>query len=125
MTRDPSTASGRPANRNYVAASLRLTSDMFDLVATGRKSSTVRRGQVLFEALRIPLISGERHLPVRILRLDYSKTVADLSEDDASRDGFSSRSELLSTLHRFYPDLADDEPVTVVHFEVEHGGDSA
>jgi len=46
------------------------------------------------------------------------KRVRELTDEDAIRDGFKSRNELISALKRIYGDLRDDEFVTVVHFEV-------
>ena len=103
----------------YIAKNLRLSEEYFDLVLSGRKTSTIRRNYVLVNNLIIPLISVKRKVLIRILKLDYNKTFSDLTDEDARKDGFTSADELRSKLKEFYPDISNDYPMTITHFKVE------
>lgn len=47
-----------------------------------------------------------------------SKAVSALDDDDAVRDGYGDRSELLAALRSHYPELDESAEVDVVHFEL-------
>ena len=93
-----------------------------DAVRQGTKRTTIRRHD--------PVASG----PVRFVfphadktstTMDAivteigSKPVADLDDDDAARDGFTDRTELLAALLRRYPGLDPASEVDVVHFRLD------
>jgi len=44
--------------------------------------------------------------------------ISRLTDDDAVRDGFRDRAELIEHLDLHYPGIADDDDVTIVHFDV-------
>jgi hypothetical protein len=55
---------------------------------------------------------------VRITKLRYL-SLADLTDDDAIADGFSSRTELANALRKIYGPLPPDAEMTVVDFVPE------
>ena len=61
--------------------------------------------------------NGERFALAKVKKV-VVKRVRELTDEDAIRDGFKSRNELISALKRIYGDIRDDEFVTVVHFEI-------
>ncbi len=91
-----------------------------DLVVQRRKTSTVRLGHVLPNALTLPLVFGDlpQHEKGQIEKLDYTKTFADLTEEDARTDGFESLARLKSDLKIFYPDIAAEAPCTILYFRI-------
>jgi hypothetical protein len=105
--------------KRYVATQLRLADRFFDLVLSGKKTSTIRYGLVFFTKDRLLLRSNKQSLPIRLLKLDYSKTFGDLNDEDAYRDGFGTLDELKAELKRFYGDVPSDYPMTVIHFRME------
>ena len=44
------------------------------------------------------------------------KRLKELSDEDAKKDGFESREDLIRALKRIYGSVRDDEFVTIVHF---------
>jgi hypothetical protein len=44
--------------------------------------------------------------------------ISRLTDDDAVRDGFRGRAELIERLGVHYPGIAGDDSVTIVHFNV-------
>lgn len=56
-------------------------------------------------------------VPIRIVRIDTSRRLAELTDDDARAEGFETRQQLLQDLSRYYPRAALSDPVTVIYFE--------
>ena len=44
------------------------------------------------------------------------KRVKELTDEDAKKDGFNSREELIEALKKIYGNIKDSEFVTIVHF---------
>ncbi len=104
---------------------LYLADSYLDAVRDGAKRTTIR--------LHDPAVPG----PVRFVFLHRDKTstivdavvteveskaVAALDDDDAVRDGFADRHELLTALRSHYPGLAESAEVDVVHFRLADPG---
>ena len=66
------------------------------------------------------ILSGEKKATIRlgIVKPKYHKRVRDLTDNDALKDGFSSRKELLKELRKNYDELNPDDYVTIIEFEV-------
>ena len=105
--------------KKYVATQIRLVDRFFDLVLSGKKTSTIRYGLVFFTNDQILLRSNKQSLPIRLLKVDYSKAFGDLNEEDACRDGFSTLDELKTELRHFYGDVPANYPMTVISFKME------
>lgn len=86
-------------------------------ILEGKKRATVRRGRVnLREGDEVFIHSGGYVLgKARIVRVER-KPIEALTDEDAIKDGFSSREELIRALREHYPDLKGE--VTVVEFEL-------
>jgi len=56
-------------------------------------------------------------LPAAVTRV-VPTVISRLTDDDAVRDGFRGRAELIERLGVHYPGIADDDSVTIVHFNV-------
>uniref|UniRef100_A0A7J3X6D7 ASCH domain-containing protein n=1 Tax=Thermofilum pendens TaxID=2269 RepID=A0A7J3X6D7_THEPE len=92
--------------RRYVEALLR-----------GSKVTTIRRGIVTPTQDRVFLEADGKVLgEARISSLRFTR-LGDLTDADAQRDGFSSKEELLSALREIYPDIKQDDWVTVISLE--------
>ena len=88
-------------------------------IMSGRKVTTVRRGIKSYPVGRIvELTAGGNTFALARVKKVVVKRVRELNDDDAKRDGFESRNDLLSALKKIYGDVRDSEFVTVVHFEV-------
>jgi|Deesub1362B_J571_1020462.scaffolds.fasta_scaffold05745_3 hypothetical protein len=89
------------------------------LILRGRKSTTVRKGKRRYAKGEVVELTVN-HKPFAKARVLGSevKRIAELTDEDARRDGFASREELLRVLRRIYGKLSESEFVTIVHFEV-------
>ncbi|WP_457554764.1 ASCH domain-containing protein [Candidatus Pyrohabitans sp.] len=95
-------------NPEYVAA-----------ILSGSKCATVRKGRRSYaEGEVVELTSnGKAFALARVVACEV-KRLAELTELDARRDGFSSREELLRALRRIYGGVSEREQVTVVRFKL-------
>ncbi len=102
--------------RRYTASELKLAGHLFDLVIKGTKTSTIRYGFVFVSNECLRLCSSGKAVTVRILAVDYSKTLGSLTEADAQQDGFATLVQLQSEMKRFYPEIVEGDPVTIFRF---------
>ncbi len=87
-------------------------------ILSGRKKATIRRGIVKPKHDEIIIHGGGRPVAkIRVSRVIH-KRLYELTDEDALKDGFKSRDELLTELRRVYPDIRDDEWVTIIEFDI-------
>jgi hypothetical protein len=91
------------------------------MIINGRKTSTVRMGFVFFTNERVKFkFRSHPDLFVLIKKIDYSKSLQDLTDEDAEIDGFENLQKLKNTLLEFYPDINEKTQLTIVHFEIRY-----
>ncbi len=98
---------------------LRIAEEFEKKITDGSKKTTIRRGKrdaTPGESFRIENPATDYEYASRIRRVTYKKA-GDLTRQDAIKDGFSSKDALLKKLQEFYPDLSDNEVVTIVEFK--------
>ncbi len=89
-----------------------------DDILSGRKKATIRLGKWRPKFDEVIFHGGGRPFAIaKITKVEYKK-VNELTEEDAKMDGFGSLKELLSDLKKVYPNLREDDYVTIIHFEV-------
>jgi hypothetical protein len=83
-----------------------------------RKQTTIRRGIKIYPVGEIVYLKANKKTfaKARISKI-VVKRMKELTNEDAERDGFKSREELINALKRIYG-IKEDEFVTVVYFEV-------
>jgi hypothetical protein len=96
---------------------LPLKSEFIPLVRAGAKRSTVRAGRRRISPGPAEIVSGNARIPIQVTDVKY-KTFADLTQADALTDGFTSREELQRELLSFYPDLRDNDAISVIYFDL-------
>ncbi|AEC51996.1 hypothetical protein PNA2_1081 [Pyrococcus sp. NA2] len=91
-----------------------------DDIISGRKRATIRLGR------KVNLKPGENVLvhaggyvlgKARITNV-VTKKVSELTDEDARKDGFRNREELLEALRQHYKFVRPDSPATIVEFEM-------
>jgi len=87
-------------------------------ILEGRKRATIRKGIVKPKYREMIIHGGGRPLAKIVVENVYHKRVRELSDQDALRDGFGSREELLRELKRVYPGIGLDDWVTIIEFRV-------
>ena len=100
---------------------MRMKPEYLKLLKVGRKSTTIRRGDKT-DKLQIgqSLTIRDRQGGVVRCRIRNLQTTTArfLTADDARRDGFKSRPELIDVLHKLNRGLKWDELLTVITLEV-------
>ena len=97
-----------------MAVSIKAAGATLDAVASGRKTSTTRRGRRDYPLGPAVLASGTRQLRVTITKVDV-KRARDLTAADAAGNGSASLADYRAALAHDYPGLGDDDTVSVVH----------
>ncbi|AAL80593.1 ASCH domain-containing protein [Pyrococcus furiosus DSM 3638] len=91
-----------------------------DDIISGKKRATIRLGR------KINLKPGEEVLvhaggyvlgKARIIRVE-TKKVEELTDEDARKDGFRNKEELIKALKEHYKFVRPDSPATIVEFEM-------
>ncbi len=89
-----------------------------ELILEGRKTATIRYGIVKPRYRELIVHGGGRPVAkIEITGIRY-KRVRELSDEDAIKDGFSSRNELLKELKKVYEGISGDDWVTVIEFRL-------
>ncbi len=99
---------------------LKLATDLFDDLVTGRKYMTIRKGrrdiqlgELEFES--VGEVGGGLKKVVRVHRVAYT-LVGGLCDREAKEDGFQSVHDLILGMQRFYPDLDENTEITLVYW---------
>lgn len=87
-------------------------------ILEGRKSATIRKGIVKPKYREAIIHGGGRPIAKISIERVYHKKVKELTDQDAIKDGFRSCRELLEELKRVYPDITEDDWVTIIEFKV-------
>lgn len=97
-----------------------LNSEFVELVKTGYKESTVRKGRRSVQAgSNLVLTDGsENQVAVHVTNVKM-KRFDELTEPDARRDGFDSLEHLLEALKSIYPQINSRDLVTVISFVLQ------
>jgi hypothetical protein len=96
---------------------LRFSTESVDAIVGGTKTSTCRRGVREFPGNVAIATDGKRNLNLVILSA-VSKTMNDLTADDAKAEGADSLDTLKTAVRKAYPGIKDDDTLTVVRFHV-------
>jgi len=107
---------------------LRIYADYVKLLKEGRKTTTVRFGEGKIRypvAAELPLVETkpddknyEKRIGSVLLEKMTIKLFGELDDNDAMRDGFSRRDELVEALQKIYGKIAGNEPVTIYHIKL-------
>ena len=104
--------------RKFIGRHLMVKGRYVDLILSGKKTLTIRLGIVKPRYKEIIIHGGGRPIAkVRIIRV-YHKKIKELNDNDAIKDGFRSREELINELKKIYEDLDEDSWVTLIEFKV-------
>ncbi len=93
--------------------------DYVDKILKRKKVTTIRRGIKRYPVGELVDLTVD-YKPFVKARVDkvVVKRVNELTEEDAIKDGFKSRAELISALKEIYGDIKDKEFITIVHFTI-------
>ncbi|WP_461865382.1 ASCH domain-containing protein [Thermococcus sp.] len=91
-----------------------------ELILNGKKRATIRVRKVnLTPGDEILLHSGGYVLGRALIKKVEEKSLSELTDEDAQKDGFKTRNELINALKKHYKNINPDTKVTVVEFELK------
>jgi hypothetical protein len=92
--------------------------DLFELVVSGVKKSTVRKGvrDITEGPLVIKATESGKTKEVNVTDVEFVK-YSDLNEQDAETNGFQSLNDFKTTLTEIYGELESDQDITIVYWD--------
>ena len=88
-------------------------------ILEGKKVTTIRKGIRDFKVGEKILITSQDRIyaEAEITEIRRLK-VSDLTDEDALKDGFSSKEELLKALKKYYSSIRPSDTVTIIGFKI-------
>ncbi len=102
----------------FIGRHLMVKGRYVEKILSGEKKATIRLGIVKPKYDEVFIHGGGRPVALAKIVRVYHKKISDLTDNDALKDGFSSKKELLKELKRNYDKLNPDDYVTIIEFEV-------
>jgi hypothetical protein len=106
---------------------LKLATNLFEGLASRTKHMTIRKGTRAVLPNRYLLLVSSDPVPLGVTAINLEKLVwveqvvykplNEVTDEEAQHDGFVNRTDLVMGLGRFYPNLKEDEPVTLIYFK--------
>jgi hypothetical protein len=90
-----------------------MASKYLEAFAGGQKTTTIRSGRLFFPAGPLILQCGRKEMVAELTSIRHC-LASDLTDVDAHRDGFDSRTDLVRALKQHYPELAPDAWLSIV-----------
>ena len=102
--------------RTFAAPTLPIAAEYLSAIRTGCKSTTIRKGKPSIKKGRLLLTARTGFVSVNVTDVKVTRFSC-LTDVDANKDGFASLAELQKALTKHYPDLGDNNWVTIIYFE--------
>ena len=97
---------------------IKVSNKDLNLARIGRKTCTIRLGQLSVGQKIMYLSDGRESLRVEILNVDNRRVYSELTDHDAVMDGLESKKQLDEDLRKFYGEIDPNQPMTVIYFRV-------
>jgi len=108
----------RREQSKFLGRHLMVKGEFVKDILSGKKRTTIRLGKLRVKYNELIVHGGGRPVAkVRVTNVVY-KRVYELTDEDAKKDGFKNKDELLEALRRMYGDFSENDYVTIIEFEV-------
>jgi len=98
---------------------INFDAEYVESIIGGKKITTVRKGIKSYPVGKIvELTVNYKPFARAKVKKVVVKRVKELTDEDAIKDGFRNREELISALKKIYGDVNENDFVTIVHFDV-------
>ena len=94
-----------------------VSAEDFDLMLAGKKTCTIRLGTASFAADVLEIHDGQRSRTVTIEGVKHVR-YRELTLAHATCEGFAGTDELRRDLQKYYNEIDDDKPMTVIFFSL-------
>jgi hypothetical protein len=92
-------------------------------IKEGLKRQTIRLSTSLREGEKVEVVAGGEVLGIAKITRVERKTIDELTDEDAKRDGFENVAQLVKALRRHYGRISNKKEVCVIGFEIERRED--
>jgi hypothetical protein len=92
-------------------------------IKEGLKRQTIRLSTSLREGEKVEVVAGGEVLGIAKITRVERKTIDELTDEDAKRDGFENVAQLVKALRRHYGRISNKKEVCVIGFEMERRED--
>jgi hypothetical protein len=97
--------------------SLPISTKFYSLISGGKKITTIRPGKRNYLLGPATMQAGKLTIPILITVTRHIQ-LHSITTEDAKNDGFNTLIDLKNELAHFYPNLTEDEWMTIVEFKV-------
>lgn len=98
---------------------LNFAKEYKEKIKEGLKRQTIRLSTSLKKGDRVKVVAGGEVLGVARITKVERKTIDELTDEDAKRDGFENVAQLVKALRRHYGKISNRKEVCVIGFEME------
>jgi len=105
--------------KKFIGRHLMVKGKYVDLILSGKKTATIRKGYWVPKFKEIILHGGGRPFAVAEITDVIYKKLGELNNKDVLEDGFKNKEELVKELRKAYGDLHEDDLVTIIKFKVK------
>lgn len=88
-------------------------------IKEGLKRQTIRLSTSLKEGDRVEVVTGGEVLGIAKITKVERKTIGELTNEDAKRNGFENLAQLVKALKRHYGKINNKKEICVISFEME------
>ena len=97
---------------------LNFTKEYKKKIKEGLKTQTIRLSTSLKEGDVVEVVAGGEVLGTAKITRVERRTLEELTDDDARKDGFENVAQLIKALRRHYGKISNDREVYVIGFEL-------
>jgi|Deesub1362B_J571_1020462.scaffolds.fasta_scaffold00262_34 hypothetical protein len=96
---------------------INFNEEFVEAIIRGNKITTIRKGRRSYPVGGIVelAVRNEAFARAKIEKVEF-KRIGELTDEDAIRDGFASKIELVKELKKIYGKISEADEVTIVHF---------
>ncbi|ABU81867.1 protein of unknown function DUF437 [Ignicoccus hospitalis KIN4/I] len=105
--------------KKFLGRHLMVKGKYVDLILSGKKTATIRKGYWVPKYKEIILHGGGRPFAVAEITEVKHKKLKELTPNEVRADGFESLAELKEALRGAYGDISDEDTITVISFKIK------
>jgi len=87
-------------------------------ILSGEKVTTIRLETDLRPGDEVLIVAGDEPVAKAVIKSVVSKRVSELTDEDAVRDGFTRKKDLMRALRSIYGEIGEGDEVKIVEFEL-------
>ncbi|MCD6301218.1 MAG: ASCH domain-containing protein [Staphylothermus sp.] len=108
----------RNREKKFIGRHLMVKGKYVEDILTGKKKATIRKGIVVPKYEEIIVHGGGKPVAkIKVTKVTH-KRLHELTNEDALKDGFKNKEELIRELKRVYLELTDNDWVTIIEFDL-------